>query len=554
MMTEEAGEFAGISYIECNDAVIARLDQLSTLLDVRDYQHSYPYAERDGKPVIFRATEQWFVSIDELDLRKKMLAEISNVKWIPETGEARIRAMIGNRPDWCISRQRPWGVGIPVFYGAKTGQPVLDVKVIERVAVLIENEGSDAWFTKSAEQILPQGYVHPDTGETEFRKETDVFDVWFDSGSTSLCVLEGNVDPAWKQPWPADLYLEGSDQHRGWFNSSLIIGTACRGGAPYKAVLTHGFLLDEEGRKMSKRLMNSVCGQIGADILRLWCASVDYTNDVACGENILKQFGESYRVIRNTMRFLLSNLEGFEGGEATEEVDIWVVEQTDLLVADCLNRYTEYDFAGVAAAIGNFCKKQLSAFYLDATKDRMYCDGRDWPSRRSAQAACHYTLTRLVKLVAPIIPHTAEEVYERIPAITRFASVHLEVLDMPSDDRLEDIEGNAIQTKFAALTEYRAGLYALFEPWKATSQVKDGQDVFVSVHERADIVDLLRSFGNELPNYLKMSWVEITEGDGTVEFRTSDFLKCDRCRLRRPDVVQVEEICLCQRCRKVVGV
>lgn len=559
VMTEEAGEFAGLSYKEADDAVVARLRELGTLLSAAPYEHPYPYAERDGKPVIFRATEQWFVSIDELDLRKRMLDEIDRVKWIPATGETRIRAMIGHRPDWCISRQRPWGVGIPVFYGAKTGQPVLDPDLIEHVAQLIEREGSDCWFVKSPEEILPSGYLHPDTGESEFRKETDVFDVWFDSGSTSLCVLEGNVEPLWQQPWPADLYLEGSDQHRGWFNTSLIIGTACRGAAPYKEVVTHGFLLDEEGRKMSKRLMNAldpdhVCATFGADILRYWCASVDYTNDVPCSENILKQFGESYRTVRNTLRFLLANLDDYSGAAVSHELDRWVVEQTDLLVSDCLPRYENYDFVGVMTAVHSFCKKQLSSFYLDAIKDRMYCDGRDWPSRRSAQAACHDVLIRLVKLIAPILCHTAEEVYERIPAIDRLPSVHMETLATPDEDRLEDIEGSDLQAMFAQLLEYRSGLFGLFEQWKAASEVKDSQDVIASVREADDIAAMLEGFDVELPNYLKLSWIEIGHGDGAAAFRPSEFLKCERCRLRRPDVVAVGETPLCQRCRKVVGV
>lgn len=309
---------------------------------------------------------------------------------------------------------------------------------------------------------------------------------------------------------------------------------------------------------MSKRLMNAldpetVCSQFGADILRLWCASVDYTNDVACSENILKQFGESYRVIRNTMRFLLANLEGYEETEPQEEIDLWVEEQADLLVADCLDRYLRYDFGGVTSALVNFCKKQLSAFYLDAIKDRMYCDGKDWPSRRSAQAACHRVLGRLVLLAAPIIPHTAEEVYERIPNPERLPSVHLETLSMPSEDRLDAIEGSARQSRFAALIEFRSAVFTEFEKWKAEASVKDSQDVVVSVRVDASLADILRGFGDDLPNLMKFSWVEVAEGTGEPVFRVSDFAKCERCRLRRPDVVLVDEVPLCERCRKVVS-
>jgi isoleucyl-tRNA synthetase len=284
VLTHEAGEFEGVFYKNCDTVVVDRLQEVGNLLSVSDYHHSYPYAERDGQPVIFRATEQWFLSLEHEGLRGRMLDSINEVNWVPSQGQNRIEAMIRNRPDWCISRQRPWGVGIPVFYGKKSRVPVLDPIAIDAVANLVEAEGSDAWFIKEAAEILPAGYVHPETGETEFDKETDVLDVWFDSGSTSLAVLEGNVYPEWKEHWPADLYLEGSDQHRGWFNTSLILGQATRDGAPYKTVLTHGFVTDGEGRKMSKRLGNVVdpvkaCADYGADVVRYWVAGTDYAKD-----------------------------------------------------------------------------------------------------------------------------------------------------------------------------------------------------------------------------------------------------------------------------------
>lgn len=560
MMTEEAGEFAGLSYRDCDGRVVARLEELGNLLAVSDYTHSYPYAERDGKPVIFRATEQWFISMDTDRLRNRMLEEIERVSWIPDTAKGRITAMIANRPDWCISRQRPWGVGIPVFYGAESGKPVLDPVLIERVAELIEREGSDAWFTRPAGESLPEGYTHPETGETEFRKETDVFDVWFDSGATSLCVLEGNVEPQWKEPWPADLYLEGSDQHRGWFNTSLIIGTVTRGSAPYRQVLTHGFTLDEEGRKMSKRLMNALdpdtlCSEYGADVVRLWVAGVEYTSDVKLGENILKQVGEGYRRLRNTLRFLLANLDDYDGTRPTEVLvpDLWIVEQVDLLVADCMERYEAYDFGGVITAVHNFCVKQLSQFYLDAIKDRMYCDGRDWPSRRSAQWACHDVLLKVVKLLTPILVFTAEEVYQRVPGSGKKQSVHLEVLDSPDRDRLDSIEGNDRQARFAFLLDTRAAVFAQFETWKQTAEAKDSQDVVLVLRDRQDLVETLRGFGNDLANLMKFSAVEFETGEPDIAFRPSVFLKCKRCRLTRADVQMVGDIPLCERCRKAVG-
>jgi isoleucyl-tRNA synthetase len=589
VLTAEAGEFAGTYYKNCDTVVVDRLRELGNLLSVEDYSHSYPHAERDGQPVIFRATEQWFVGIDRHGLRQELLEEINpvpldefiekngdvkGVSWVPEQGYNRIESMLRNRPDWCISRQRPWGVGIPVFYGRTTRQPVLDPVAIEAVAKLIEKEGSDAWFERDAAEILPVGYKHPETGETEFDKETDVLDVWFDSGSTSLCVLEGNVEPQWKERWPADLYFEGSDQHRGWFNSSLVIGVATRGQAPYRQVVTHGFVTDDQGRKMSKRLGNVVdpvaaSDQFGADVLRYWVASVDYVNDAPCSETLLKQFGESYRTVRNTLRFLLGNLSDYEavwgegyrcngGTEELLELDEWLVEQVDLLVEDCVDKYKRFDFGAVISSIHNFCAGELSRFYLDAIKDRMYCDGKDWPSRRSGQVACNYTLGRLVKLLAPILVHTTEETWSRIPGASK-ESIHTAYFDLPSDARLSDIEGSPLQTRFAALLAERANVFAAFEIWKVEAGVKDSQDTIAVVREQGETLSLLKSFGaEELANYFKMSAVELSEGPREVSFRTSEYEKCERSRLRRADVLKVtidgSEHFLSARDRRAVGV
>ncbi len=560
VLTEEAGEFAGTYYRDCDTVVVNRLRQLGQLMRSYEHVHTYPYGERDGQPIIFRATEQWFVNIDHRNLRHRMLAEIEKVDWIPGTGKSRIGSMIATRPDWCISRQRPWGVGIPVFYGKETGKPVLDPDAIEAVAQLVEREGSDAWFTKAPEDILPPGYRDGMTGETEFVKETDVLDVWFDSGSTHLAVLEGHVEPSWRENLPADLYLEGSDQHRGWFNSSLIIGTAILEHAPYRAVLTHGFVIDEQGFKMSKRSGNAVdpvqaADQYGADILRTWMAGVDYANDVPISDALLKQFGEQYRRIRNTLRFLLSNLYDFEPAGKPELLDIdeWAIEQVELLAADCVDAYTRYDFGKVLTSIHNFCVNELSSFYLDAIKDRMYCDGKDWPSRRSAQVACHAILERLTKLVAPILVHTAEEVYRRIPGSSEFKSVHLETFDLPSEERLASIAESNLQVRFAELIELRAWVFAAFEEWKTVGGIKDSQDAIADLTLPAELADAMRSFGDDLANLFKMSEVNVTKGDRSVAFRTSTYLKCERCRLRRPDVSLVEGVPLSARDRKALG-
>lgn len=571
VLTAEAGEFAGTYYKNCDTVVVDRLREVGNLLDAKPYNHSYPYAERDDQPVIFRATEQWFINLDHHKLRDKMLAEIEKVGWYPGQAVSRITSMVAGRPDWCISRQRPWGVGIPVFYGAESGKPVLDPALMERVAEAVEANGSGVWFEWPPEKFLPAGYAHPDTGETTFRKETDVLDVWFDSGSTNLCVLGGALYPKeWDMPWPADLYLEGSDQHRGWFNTSLILATALKGSAPYREVLTHGFVVDDKGRKLSKRLGNSVepveaCDKYGADVLRYWVASVEFTADAPCYDALLKGFGEHYRNVRNAFRFLLGNLYDFDaaaGPAALLPVDEWIIEQTDLLVDECIDAYKRYDFGAVLSGIHNFCRTELSSIYLDVIKDRMYCDGATWPSRRSGQVACHAVLERLVKLVAPILPFTAEETWQRMlgrlgdgpltDAEVR-RSIHLHNFTAPSRERLAQIEASELQQRFAALLEARSVIFTAFETWKTANDVKDSQDVVVTYTDSGDAFNWLRSFPvEELATMLKVSWITLTEGASSVEFAASPYAKCERSRLRRPDVSVVDGVALSSRDQAVL--
>lgn len=560
-MTAEAGEFEGVSYKDCNDAVVKRLEEVGALLACKDYFHSYPHGERDDKPVIFRATEQWFISVDHDGLRGKMLDEINRVQWFPDSGKRRITAMIEGRPDWCISRQRPWGVGIPIFYGAQSGEPLLDPAAIEAVAQMVEKEGSDSWYVKEASEILPEGYAHPATGETEFRKETDVFDVWFDSACTSLCVLEGNVEPEWKESWPCDLYLEGSDQHRGWFNVSLIVGAATRGTAPYHQVLTHGMVLDEKGQKMSKRLGNvidpvEVCGTLGADILRWWSASVDYVNDVPCGPSILKAAGEEYRRVRNSLRFLLGNLYDFTPGQEVEllPLDRWIVLKAQELARFVTACYDRYEFPKALDALHRFCGLEVSAIYADSVKDRMYCDGKGWPSRRSAQEASYQVLRILTMLVSPILAHTSEEVYQRIPGRTK-ESIFLDVLDgipecwTPEEERLI--------AQFQTLLEQRDKVFPLLEGWRNESGTKDSQDVEISLTLDAAAKAVLATFGEELPIFFKSAAVHLAEGAFEVKFAVSSWPKCERSRLRRADVTEVEiegeKVALTARDRKALG-
>ncbi|MBV6458136.1 MAG: Isoleucine--tRNA ligase [Fimbriimonadaceae bacterium] len=560
VLTAEAGEFDGLSYKDCDTFVVDRLRQVGMLLHEEDHQHSYPYAERDEKPVIFRATEQWFVGLDRHDLRERMMKAIDEVQWHPATAKNRIQAMVSGRPDWCISRQRPWGVGLPVLYAMPSRTPVSDPDIVEGIAQAIEQHGSDIWFDWPAGDFLPAGYAHRQTGETTFEKETDVLDVWFDSGSTHYNVFTAPVETEWHEELPVDLYLEGSDQHRGWFNSSLVISTAIRGQAPYREVLTHGFVNDEKGQKMSKRLGNVVdpekaCETYGADVVRYWLASVDYAYDVPCSDNLLKQFGEQYRKVRNTLRFLLSNLDDYDLNDQPEllDVDRWMVEQVDLLVADCVAAYQDYDFNRVIQGLHNFCVNELSAFYVDAIKDRMYCDGKEWPSRRSAQRASHYALLQLVRLIAPLLPHTAEEVYAKIPLEGKLGSVHMEEFAAISKERLLEIEGNELQQRVAVLLAMRSEVFAAFEAFKAGSEIRDSQDVVVNITTNADTISTLRSFGTDLANLMKVSEVNFVEGEPLITFVASPHPKCDRSRLRRPDVAQLNGFMLSARDRQVLG-
>ncbi|CAN5378620.1 isoleucine--tRNA ligase [soil metagenome] len=552
VLTEETGEFAGTFYKTCDTVVVDRLRELDALLLVEDFVHSYPHAERDGQPIIFRATEQWFVAIDPL--RQKMNEEIREVRWFPETGENRISAMVKNRPDWCVSRQRHWGVGIPVFYGLPSRTPVLDPVAIEAVAQLVEREGSDGWFEKTPAEILPEGYVHPETGETEFTKETDTLDVWFDAGSTSLVVLDQQVFPEWKAQrlhWPADVYLEGSDQHRGWFNTSLILGTALKGGAPYKTVVTHGFTTDEQGRKMSKRLGNvvdpvAVCEKFGADVLRVWVASVKWEDDAPCGDNVLKQASEIYRDLRNVLRFLIGAANQSKDGSshATEPIDIWLLAQLRETRSRVLEAYERYDFGTVLRELHGFSRDTLSRFYLDVLKDRLYCDAPDSPRRLSAEATCRKAAERLIVLMAPIVPHTAEEAWTKLG---HGDSVFLETIPTDTGEVSPDL-----LSVFTKLLAAREAVNAGFEAWKGTEGIKDSQDAI------ATLPPDLHPDGfspDDLATHLRVSWVE--QGDA-LGFGRSPYLKCARSRVRRPDVEEVEldgeAVPLSARDRAVLGV
>jgi isoleucyl-tRNA synthetase len=431
VMTSDAPGFEGLFYDTANKPITQALEEAGALLKLSFITHSYPHDWRTKKPVIYRATAQWFASIK--DFRNELLEAVKETKWIPAWGETRLFNMVRDRGDWCISRQRVWGVPIPVFY-AETGEEIITDETINHVSDLFREFGSNIWFERDVKELLPEGFTHPGSPNGTFTKETDIMDVWFDSGSSHQAVLLERDDLV----RPADLYLEGSDQYRGWFNSSLSTAVAVTGEAPYKGVLSHGFALDGEGRKMSKSIGNvvipaKVMNQLGADILRLWVASVDYQADVRVSDAILKQVAEVYRKIRNTFRFLLGNLADFTPEdrvpyENLREVDQFMLVKLNKLIKNVRNAYENYEFAGIYHAINNFCTLDLSSFYLDFAKDVLYIESTNNHERRAIQTVLYESLLALTKLVSPILFHTVDEVWKFILFIKEES---VQLIDLP---------------------------------------------------------------------------------------------------------------------------
>ncbi|MGB0345509.1 MAG: isoleucine--tRNA ligase [Acholeplasmataceae bacterium] len=429
-MTEDAQQFKGLFYKDANEEVIQSLDNQGLLLNQTKFTHSYPHDWRTSKPVIFRATPQWFASVKSI--KKDLLEAVKDVQWYPNWGELRLSNMIENREDWCISRQRAWGVPIPVFY-AENGDPILDQAILSHVAKLFEAHGSNVWFEREAKELMPKGYSHPGSPNGIFKKETDIMDVWFDSG-TSYSVLN-NRDEA----FPADLYLEGSDQYRGWFNSSLSTSVAAFGKAPYKTVVSHGFVLDGQGRKMSKSLGNTVdpikvMHVLGADILRLWVATSDYQSDLRISDDNLKQISEGYRKIRNTIRYILGVISDFDVTDhyvsfsMRGNMNRAMTLRMDDIINEVIDSYDMYEFDKVYRVIMPFIINDLSAFYLDFTKDILYLENKNDFERRAIQSTLYDILYSLLILITPLMPHTASESYQYVPN-TRFEDIYLE--DMP---------------------------------------------------------------------------------------------------------------------------
>ena len=430
--TSEVPEFQGLGVWEANPKVIEHLQKMGALLLAEEAQHSYPHCWRCKNPIIFRATEQWFISMAQNDLRLKALAAIDRVTWIPRWGRERIYQMVEQRPDWCISRQRAWGVPIVAFHCQGCGKVLLTQEILDKIIARVREEGADFWFASPAPDILPPDTKCPECGKDAFTKETDILDVWFDSGVSFAAVAEPNPELG----FPVDLYLEGSDQHRGWFHSSLLASVGTRGEAPYRGVLTHGFVVDGDGRKMSKSLGNviapqEVMAEYGAEILRLWVTAEDYRDDVRLSGNILKQLGDAYRRFRNTARFMLGNLYDFDPEKDLvplkdrEELDLVALSWMAQLIQRVKRAYQEYEFHLVFHRLHQFCAVEMSAIYLDILKDRLYVSGAASPARRSAQSTLYELLLDLTRLMAPILSFTAEEVWGYLPKPQRETSVHL---------------------------------------------------------------------------------------------------------------------------------
>jgi isoleucyl-tRNA synthetase len=563
VMTEEAPGFEGLFYDKANKAITEKLEEVGALLKLSYITHSYPHDWRTKKPIIFRATAQWFASIK--DFREDLLEAVKETKWVPAWGETRLFNMVRDRGDWCISRQRAWGVPIPVFYG-ENGEPIITDETIEHVSALFREHGSNVWFEREAKDLLPEGFTHQSSPNGIFTKETDIMDVWFDSGSSHQAVLLERDD----LQRPADLYLEGSDQYRGWFNSSLSTAVAVTGKAPYKGVLSHGFALDGEGRKMSKSIGNvvipeKVMNQYGADILRLWVASVDYQADVRVSDAILKQVAEVYRKIRNTFRFLLGNLSDFNPEKHAvaysdlREVDQFMLVKLNELVKQVRNHYENYEFANIYHEINNFCTLDLSAFYFDFAKDILYIEGMDQHDRRCIQTVLYESLLTLTKLVSPILSHTADEVWNFIPAVQEQS---VQLTDMPEVKNLD--QSKELLEKWSKFMDLRDDVLKALEEARNEKVIGKSLTAKVTLYVTDETKALLESIHENLQQLFIVSDFEVAGSfagapeqaikleHAAIVITKAEGETCERCWT----VTQVGEVkehpTLCKRCAEVV--
>jgi len=559
--TPDVEHFSGMRVFEANDEIVEFMQQRGVLLFSEKYDHRYPHCWRCKNPVIFRATPQWFIAMDEAQasrsLREGALDEIEHrVNWIPAWGRDRMRNMLKGRPDWCVSRQRVWGVAIPVFYCEKCNEAVAEPAVIHHVADIFERESGDAWYTCSAKELLPEGYVCKGCGGTEWSKETDILDVWFDSGTSSVAVLENPRREELR--WPADVYLEGGDQFRGWFNSSLMVGVAAHDRAPYDTVITHGWTLDAQGHAMHKSAGNAVepdkvIKQSGAEIIRLWCASSNYFDDMRASDEILQRVMDGYRKLRNTARFALGNLHGFDPSrdavrvEEMEEIDRWALAELAGMLAAVREAYERYEFHSVLQTVNNFATVTLSARYFDIIKDRLYTYAPKNRARRSAQTALYQIVDSLARILAPILAFTADEIWEHIPRGDDKvpASVHMALFPEPGEQ-----DSNLIAT-WNRLFTVREQVLAELEKARASKLIGSSLEAAVVIRPNANDAELLRRYAEQLRYLFIVSQVEVgSESQANqVEIRRADGQKCERCWNYSTRVGEFERFpTVCERC------
>ena len=553
--TAEAGEFAGQFYAKSNKTITAWLDENGYLLKAVKIEHSYPHCWRCKKPIIFRATPQWFASVD--GFRDDVLKAIKTVTWHPDWGEDRMSEMIKGRNDWCISRQRTWGVPLPIFYCKDCGEPYVTEESIKKIQDVVRTEGTNAWWAKEAKDLVPEGAKCPKCGCTEFKKETDIMDVWFDSGSTHQSVLvERGLD------YPADLYLEGNDQYRGWFQSSLLTSVAVNGIAPYKEVLCCGFVVDGQGRKMSKSLGNGVSpidvsNKFGADILRLWALSSDYSMDVNLSDDILKGISDVYRKIRNTARYILGNTYDYDpekpvAYEDLQEIDKWALTRLNKLIKDCTKDYDTYSFGNCYHDVNQFCVVDMSSFYLDIIKDRLYTEKADSVARRAAQTTMYYILDALVKILTPMISFTAEEIWSAMNHTEKENVESPMLADYPvSNDEWDNKE---IAEKWEKIIKVKNIVAKDLELARAEKTIGNSLDAKVTIYAEGEEYKFLKENEELIKLVLIVSGLEIQENNRKqeeklgvkVEHATGE--KCERCWMYNDHI----EDGLCPRCKEVL--
>jgi isoleucyl-tRNA synthetase len=553
--TDDVPEWKGERVFDADPKIVEHLRAKGMLIASAPFVHSYPHCWRCKKPIIFRATEQWFIGVDRANLRRRALDEIDRVRWIPSWGRDRIHGMISTRPDWCISRQRDWGVPVVALFCETCGTPHATRAICEHVASIFEREGADAWFKRPVADLVPPGFSCEQCGGTTFRRETDILDVWFDSGTSWAAV----VDERPELGGHADMYLEGSDQHRGWFHSALLTRVAVAERAPYDVVLTHGFTLDGQGRKMSKSAMNALAPEQtikkhGADLIRLWVASEDYRDDVRISDEIFTTLSEAYRRIRNTVRFLLSNLSDFDPARdgvpyaVLPELERWALHRTHALAARVRAAYEAYEFHVIYHALNNFCAVDLSSLYMDVRKDRLYCERAGSRERRATQTVLHAICDVLLRVMAPVLSFTAEEAWGHLPGASKAASVFLAGLpDCPAE-----WSDPALAARYDRLLELRGEVTKALEEARKAGVVKQSNEARVTIEGPDGVLALARG-AEELPTLLLAGEVVLAGGAALrVSIDRATGGKCERCWYVRPLGTRPDHPTLCARCAGVI--